>query len=46
MKFQAIGGGKKTHDMKLTFKFSDTNIKREDEGKLLGVDIDSKEHSR
>ena len=39
-KFQAIGVGKRTHDMNLTIKVSDTQINCEDVVKLLGVDID------
>ena len=40
-KFQAIEVGMKIHVMGLTFKnVSDTHIKCEDVGKLLGVDID------
>ena len=38
--FQAIGVGKRTHDMNLTIKVSDTQINCEDVVKLLGVDID------
>ena len=39
-KFQAIGVGKRTHEMNLTIKVSDTQINCEDVVKLLGVDID------
>ena len=39
-KFQAIGVGKRTHDMNLTIKVSDTKINCEDVMKLLDVDID------
>ena len=39
-KFQAIGVGKRTHDMNLTIIVSDTQINCEDVVKLLGVDID------
>ena len=38
--FKAIGVGKRTHDMNLTIKVSDTQINCEDVVKLLGVDID------
>ena len=37
--FKACAVGKKIHDMKLTLKVSDTDIKCEDVVKLLGVDI-------
>ena len=39
-KFQAIGVGKRTHDMNLTIKVSGTQINCEDVVKLHGVDID------
>ena len=38
-KFQAIGVGKRTHDMNLTIKVFGTQINCEDVVKLLGVDI-------
>ena len=39
-KFQAIGVGKRTHDMNLTINVSATQINCEDVVNLLGVDID------
>ena len=39
-KIQAIGFGKETHDMELTLKVSDTQIKCKDGVTLLGVDFD------
>ena len=39
-KFQAIEVGKRTHDMNLAIKVSDTQINCEDVVKLLDVDID------
>ena len=39
-KIQAIGFRKETHDMELTLKVSDTQIKCEDGVTLLGVDFD------
>ena len=39
-KFQAMSLGKKTHDLNISFKFNDVNIKCEDEVVLLGVTLD------
>ena len=41
-KFQAIGVGKRIHEISLTFKFGTIEITRDEEVKLLGVDIDFK----
>ena len=38
--FRPFGVGKRTNDMNLTIKLSDTQINCEDEVILLGVDID------